>query len=477
MQVNVSLTEDNLKLTALKYLKRYYREYPRTGDIKIEVDMRGEGGIIVDGLLTFPREDGTWFTATVEATSAATSEEVKFLNPLRKIFWDALALSTSIPSAVFLYQYLDDPLLIQKTGNVFQFLLIFLETSILWLIYVGLFIRHRKYRYIYALAQFGHYHADEQWIVIGDDVFPHPEDKFFIELKNQCVKKGAGLLLVRENELVNLLIAPPRMSIATKTRKRVLLLPMKELMQKVQQVGVGGKINGTNIKDYLYRGSSAITLRFVGKLKPQMLVSAFAVVNILTVFLDHNLDRPFVRVNEKQYAKALQLALDNFKPESPASDSVVNSWVIPAYGAYQPYLDAREKVAVEWLVPEFIIQSGVLEKTNLEGIALQMYDCSKYAELSKPIFVIQIDGYFPASFAQNQAKVLRELNIKVTCLWLGCFSERTSAFFLSADRVFPSRESAKNGLQKLEKSLKSRNLNLSLEVVEIKPLNGLQTST
>lgn len=435
--------------------------------------MRGEGGIIVDGLLTFPREDGTWFTATVEATSAATREEVQFLNPMRKIFWDAMALATSLPAAVFLYQYAGDPLLIQKSGNAYYILHLLSQIILLWVVYVSLFRRNRRYRYIYAIAQFGQYHADEQWIVIGEDVFPHPDDKYFLELKNQCVKKGAGLLVVHENEVINLIIAPPRIQIDRVKRKSVLLLPMSDLMQKVQQMGLAGKIKGHEIKKYLYRGNSGNLLRFTSKLRPLMLVSAVSLLIIFGVFLDHNLDRPFARVNEKQYARALQLAIDNFRPESHALDSVVNSWVVPAYSKYKPYLDSREDLNRVLTVPEYLIQSGALDKVSLDGVSFDLYDCSKYASLKSSLFLVQLDRYFPASFALKQAKILQELNIKVTCLWLGCFSERTSAFFLIAEQVFPTRDAAEKGLQKLEKKLRSHKLELSLEVVEIKAGSNL----
>ena len=51
-----------------------------------------------------------------------------------------------------------------------------------------------RYRYIYAVEQFKKYHADEQWVAIGEDVFENPNDKYLKELKKQCVYNGFGLI-------------------------------------------------------------------------------------------------------------------------------------------------------------------------------------------------------------------------------------------------------------------------------------------
>ena len=68
----------------------------------------------------------------------------------------------------------------------------------------------RKKRYIYAIEQFKQYEATEQWIALGEDVFESHLVKDFVELREQCVDNGFGLVMVDKNLDVQMLITPAR---------------------------------------------------------------------------------------------------------------------------------------------------------------------------------------------------------------------------------------------------------------------------
>ncbi|MEO1714442.1 MAG: hypothetical protein AAFU60_14010, partial [Bacteroidota bacterium] len=73
------ITEDQVKRAALRFLKGYYRHWPRkNGETIVKLDLRGEGNIIADGFLQFQKEDDSPFTATFEATSYAAKNEVLY---------------------------------------------------------------------------------------------------------------------------------------------------------------------------------------------------------------------------------------------------------------------------------------------------------------------------------------------------------------------------------------------------------------
>lgn len=89
-----TIHEDDIKKIALGFLRGYYKHRPRSGEMRTETNMRGEGGIIVDSYLSFLNEEGETFIATAEATSIDTREEVKYSVQFRLLFWDSIVFGT-----------------------------------------------------------------------------------------------------------------------------------------------------------------------------------------------------------------------------------------------------------------------------------------------------------------------------------------------------------------------------------------------
>lgn len=215
------LSEDTIKRATLAFMKTYYKFRPRNGETVIHYDMMHPSGVIVDGQLTFPKEDGTPFIATFEATSTSSADEVLYRLQNKQLRWDAVAVGSVFMIVPLVILWALNIWSIEKIGGVFSVLLIISLFILGFLAYQ--FFNHTsgRYRYIYAIEQFKQYHADEQWVALGNDVFTDPMDINFAELKLQCVKNGFGLLTVDKEDHVNLLITPAREEVFGKTRRNL----------------------------------------------------------------------------------------------------------------------------------------------------------------------------------------------------------------------------------------------------------------
>ncbi len=217
------LSEDDIKKAFLPFLKQFYRyryEY-RPESIHTELDNVSAGGLVADGMLTFRKEDGSPFVCTYEATSIDKAEEVKFSLNVLYFTWDCLAFGAITAAVAYAIAYVARfswLVSLQWTGNVGFVLGMSLIGFFSWYFMLR---NWRKYRYIYAIEQFKQYFADEQWIALGNDVFPAPTDPYLQELKSQCVYNGFGLALVPEQGEVRVLSTPSRLGIYGKDRRMV----------------------------------------------------------------------------------------------------------------------------------------------------------------------------------------------------------------------------------------------------------------
>ena len=99
----ISQSENNIKRSALQFLKMYYRNRPRTGETSTQLNQTTDSGIIADGILFFPKENGDKFLASVEATSFDTREEVKYLLQRNLLFWDCIMVASAVTALMALF--------------------------------------------------------------------------------------------------------------------------------------------------------------------------------------------------------------------------------------------------------------------------------------------------------------------------------------------------------------------------------------
>lgn len=216
-----SLSEDAIKRSFLPFLKDFYKNRYAFHHESFEArtDNVSADGVIADGLVRFRREDGREFLCTYEATSLDKAEEVRYTLNTKYLMWDGLAFGaffTALNYAVLYYFRFEWLHNLQSIGNIGLVTGIGMIAFFVWQLAMQ---GWRKYRYIYAVEQFKRYFAHEQWIALGEDVFPAPTDPYLTELKNQCMYHGFGLALVYKTGLVRVVMSPSRLGIFGKDRR------------------------------------------------------------------------------------------------------------------------------------------------------------------------------------------------------------------------------------------------------------------
>ncbi len=234
----MALSEYTIKQVALGFIKSFYSHRPRApmNPTLFGTDMRGEGGIVADGFLKFKTEEEEDFLATFEATAYEVRDEVYYKPRRDLIRWDSSALAFSFLAIFLALCHLEGWYPLLEYGFL---LLSIYALSIFLAIFIGayfIFPYFRRYRYIFAVEQFKQYHADEQWIAVGHDVFSSIEDRNFKELKRQCIRYGFGLVMVNENRKPRLIMAPARAQWFGEKRAQIQLVPFQQVTKRLPPI-------------------------------------------------------------------------------------------------------------------------------------------------------------------------------------------------------------------------------------------------
>jgi hypothetical protein len=219
--VSFGLTEDEVKHLFVPFLKGFYknRYQPDASGMTVSLDNTSTDGWIADGKITFLKPDGTPFVCTYEATSLDKIGEVKYQLNTDYFLWDAFAFGSLCAATALITLFeINLPWMLQLSaaGNMGIIFGFFIPGFFSWYI---LMKQWRKYRSIYAIEQFGQYAADEQWIVLSEDVFPSVLDPYYIELREQCIYRGVGLAIVNSDGTIRKICDPSRLGAFGKDRK------------------------------------------------------------------------------------------------------------------------------------------------------------------------------------------------------------------------------------------------------------------
>jgi hypothetical protein len=235
--VRILLTEDAIKRAFVGFLKTFDRDrYEIDPDsFQASLDNVGKGGLVADGMLRFRQTNGKFFTCAYEATSRERIDEVRFTLNVAYFLWDCAAFGAVVMAlgyAAFYATRLRWLVELKWAGNVGMLIGIWLMGFLLWYFTMRSW---RKYRYIYAIEQFKQYFADDQWVVLGDDVFPSPLDPYRIELREQSTYNGFGLAIVDADAKVRVLVSPSRLDFYGKDRRIVEWFTQSQWYQAVTQ--------------------------------------------------------------------------------------------------------------------------------------------------------------------------------------------------------------------------------------------------
>lgn len=464
----ISQSENNIKKSALRFLKMYYRHRPRTGETNIKVNQITQDGIIADGLLSFPQgEDGqNQFVAAVEATSFDTRDEVKYKTQHGLLNWDSFMWGSSIAAVIVLFGHYFHYFTFGKSdwrigvGLLSLFLIGFLG-------YRYFFSRRRKYRYIYALQQFQQYHADEQWVAIGDNVFYGPKDPALDELKKQCVRNGFGLLSIDKELNSHLVISPAREQLFS-NRKILSFIGMDNLAKSTPM----NKAKGwwSLVKSKLGFGNSGLSLgRYQsGYFKP-MMTSILMLGLIGFVAYEDLRQKDVVYIeDEKKYDQELDEIAKN-KPFDEFDQKIDTAYIAPNKRKVpDSYLAIAEKDKRN----DFVMKRAPLQKKDVltpkgggseifvenEDKGLTSYDCTRFYNFFGKKYVIQDSRFESMQEAERRMNMLRRIGIKGNLLWLGCFFKDSEDYIVYVEWIYEDKNEAVSEGMDFRKQLKKEKI-------------------
>jgi hypothetical protein len=407
-------------------MKTYYKFRPRNGETVITYDMMHPSGVLVDGHLSFPKDDGSNFVATFEATSGNTLGEVKFKLQKQQLLWDSLAISSILTTIILFALWYFKVWSLNTTGWLFSILAIMGLGFLIVTIFHFFFKNNNRYRYIYAIEQFKQYHADEQWIAIGHDVFHDFNDSHFLELRNQCVSNGFGLVIVDKEEHVDLRITPAREEVFGKKRRTLKFLENQ---------------NAEGFRNFLPTNLE----RYRRPYLTQALTCAFSMLALSGLFYRQYQARPVLTVgSELSYQDSMMRYGNRLEPES--KDFVFNKEDVPdsdpnakPYDEVAPIVPEGVKTLVNENEPK--AEVGFYVYTPTDGYL--MYDCAR-AGMRGTKYVVQDIVFKTFDEARKRIDQLKTYGLIANCISLTCTDNAASQGYCVYYELMYNDENAAN---------------------------------
>ena len=468
-----SLTEQQIAKAALGFLHRHYRYRPRESeqfllerstdetiadyrsswdDMSTQVGLVDREGVIVDGELSFPMQDGYRFTATVEATSRATRGEVVFELQQRLLFWDGMAVASLLTALGFAYAATRVALL--DVGWLLIFLFLLLGLAGFGLLFRLLARSARRYHYIYAVEQFKQYRADEQWVAIGEDVFPSREDRAFRELSEQCIFNGLGLLIVHADRSVETLFTPSRVDTFGGKRRIRQFLATNRFAKKARLERLSGAMAkaGARLRQRVKLPSGSL-LRYRKTYWKQALLTGFGLSLIGLVLWRTYQARPVVRIGDDRYRERLRTVDLRPEPELYLLDS--SRLEEPLFGD-DPVTSEPED---EWDDEQLVEISPLREKGGSATPTLvyftadtdgyRAYDCARLYNFESTKYVIRTELVDSYPEALERLRYYRRNALDATAIWLDCFAAGQPRYLIFLQSIYNSKQEAMDAAQDL----------------------------
>ena len=490
-----ALNQDDISRTALRFLKSYYRQRPRTGSTELSSDLRGAGGIIADGFLRYSTPEGNHFIATIEATSEASRDEVVYKVQQTLLGWDAAALASSVMAIATVYYNFNGHLSLQYKYWWLYLIGIILSGAMIFWLYTKLRARRQRYHYIYAIEQFKRYHADEQWIALGEDVFKLPdsdifeldgihyalterqkrkwiedEERKYNELITQCVRNGVGLLIVRKNGPPIVKITPSREDLFKNKRQRIQLFSQTEISNFIQM---------DNAPDWIKSFNAENLMRFQRKYKYQATICMIAALifgAILYRELSYTEVEYIAREDYIQQMEALMAKNESIKEPIYYFVDTPFVWPRPYLGEVQGYaLNLGLQVYPQAEANEIIrnYQKGKqydVFMTFPEGMDdLIVYDCSRLYNMLGTSYIVQEGIYDSYTDAAHRISELRKFGYETSGLLLDCFDEIEKGYAVYFGLVFKDVGEAQRALATYEALLGDNVLKINMSLRSLSP--------
>ena len=463
------LTEKQIIEFVLRYLRGYYKYYPREGDIEIKSNMRGSGGVVADGLLSFRQPDGKIFTVTFEATDYYKRGELRIRRQRALGLWDALAASYVALGACLGWAHISKHLGWMHKQPILFFLTCLIAIGLITLAVLFLLRPLRRYRYIYAIEQFRSYFADDQWVAFAWDVFPGYEDPNFKELRAQCVYNGYGLLEIDRENKVKLHVAPSQNDPPEQLRRRVIsFFTESEFSKRIQT-----RVTAIGWREKVLRWFHWIPdqdnfenlLRFQRSFYPQYAIIAGALTIIGVVLFREYQKRPVIYVDESEYVSRLLEYRDSLE-DHPVREYVP---VLIDTAAVAPFLKNVEPYIK--LIPEEIPETAFrFHKTEAlvyrQGGLVEV-PCDNIQYQFQGRYMVRLGQFFDVDYLKNSILRLREAGVPANGVWAGCLFSRQGYYAVYFDAVFPDLESAEATADQLAAVLERISMNIEVRIDRI----------
>lgn len=460
----IQLTEKMVVEVALAYLKGHYRFMERVERARVGTGAHADGGIVADGYLTFSRnEDGDQFLATVEATDYMVREELRYTMYWELLIIDSLTIGLSLLAIFAGWAHIRGTPSVYPAGPGWSLLLLVLLLILLAGVLFLLLRPLRRYHYIYAIEQFKQYYADDQWIAFAWDVFPSKEDRYYKELRAQCITYGFGLLEIDRQRHVKLHLSPTQVDVFQNRRRIRQFRGGQELGQLVRRgmrqlpalpagrlPDLGGDLNRL--------------FRFRRSYRHQLLISTLSVVLVGIFFRQELAERPIRYVdNARAWEREARQRRSRFGPQSPYF--FVDSAQVPApMPNVRGYLDLRPR-SDAFLLPEGAAPAGEA-LLYLDG-TFRSLSCDRLLAGQQARYVVYLRSYSDVAFAKSEALQLRRSNVAVNLIWADCLFAGRRFYLMIYEDLFDDFAKAKATRDQLQELLIDLNIDLQPNIGRI----------
>lgn len=440
-----SLSENTIKQITQGYLRNYYRHRKRAeGSVMLTgLDMRGSGGIIADGFLRYTTDEGDVFNVTFEATSHATRDEIIYRPRKSHIFWDAVA---------FAFLFLPSLLAVAHIGDYYPLvgidftkrLLILISTLPVWIaLYYLLFRSLPRYRYIFAVEQFKQYHADDQWIAYGYDVFSGEKKRYRNQLVKQCIRYGFGLVEITPQRKPKLIMAPSIAANFIPKQSFLSLLPLQQFQERFSTLTEGPwKRFKAFLRKYFSPVQSSYFRWFPRTYYTQWLLTFCGlVITFLLIRIEYQ-RLPILYANENRYKenviaerKGKRVESEYFKIDAP-----VPGFYDSTFTPYEMRVNEEQfggLIQTEGSEHADSIALPPLRIIHAEpGAQVAMYySCDRYNALHEQFYLLADTVYPQLTQARRRMEELNLQGIMATAVWPPCLGVNGKGYLVYLDEI------------------------------------------
>lgn len=448
------ISDKQLARMALGYLKLHYKYRQRRGESTTQLDAKTESGLIADGYLYFAIDEQTDFTATVEATDYWHRDELWYRHTIDLLIMDSIAAAL-VTTVTFLgFFYFRGAISAFYFGWLSSTLFLLMVVLLLAAVLFVLLWPQPRYRYIYAIEQFKEYYADDQWVIFSFDVFPNYENRYYKELRRQCIRYGFGLLEVDAKRNVKVLLAPAREDVVKNNRE---VMEFRGIAAMTRSVAVSS-LPALRRNGKPYFSWRTDLLRFQRTYYNQLAIISTCLLLIGGLFYEESRKSPISYVDEEAYVQQQQ-ALKEDLAQQKASEGIF-------YFKVDSGIFVRK--SRDYLAPSIVYdldQEPITLATSDQSI-ISVYrggtfddvPCEEYLRQSNSRYLIFFTSYYQLDEAKQAAIQLRNAGIPANVGWGDCFFRERPFYLVFYEYFFINSERAEERVRALASELQRNRL-------------------